>query len=77
MRDDREVENWKNKKFWKCGFYFCPKDTRLWVPKQDPSRGTTWNMAHPVAKWTVILFFVFFAIMIVFLLGAFFSQASF
>jgi uncharacterized membrane protein len=52
---------------WKGPFYFNRKDTRLSVPKQDPSLGFTFNFASPFTYLTIL------AIIIILVVFAFLS----
>ena len=38
-----DPENWSDGAF---QFYFCKRDDRVWVPKQQPWQGWTLNIAH-------------------------------
>ncbi len=36
------------------GFYFNPRDPRVWLPKRFPVMGWTLNFAHQQAWWWLI-----------------------
>jgi uncharacterized membrane protein len=55
-------ENWSG-----AGFYYCPEDPRVIVPKRRPTMGWTINFAHPLAVPVLLLAFLFPAVPIVLL----------
>jgi hypothetical protein len=55
MPSREELERlWRDPKHWRgIGFYHCPADPRVVVPKRIRWAGWTINFAHPLA-WTVV-----------------------
>ena len=64
----REIENLmdKNPNNWKGIFYFNKRDSRIFVPKSNPSLGWTLNFASPYAYLFLI------AILAIVIISAFF-----
>ena len=61
----RRPENWTG---W-LGAYQSERDTRVWVPKQNPALGWTLNFAHPAAWWSLLgLFTIPLGFVVLFLL---------
>ncbi|MBP6749459.1 MAG: hypothetical protein KA144_07460 [Xanthomonadaceae bacterium] len=46
-REWSDPTNWSRRSSF--GVYFSKRDSRVWVPKAQPSRGWTLNFAHPAA----------------------------
>ena len=62
----QKSDNWGEPKYW--GIYFSKKDSRINVPKRNPSMGWTINFGHRSAPFWLLGFFGLF-FMLGFLLG--------
>ncbi|MCD6017506.1 MAG: putative transrane protein of unknown function [Bacteroidetes bacterium] len=61
-QQEQEDEMYRDPDNWKLGiFYFCPQDSRLFVPKKISLFGITPNFANPKAY---LIIFAFIAIMV-------------
>lgn len=47
-------QEWQNPERWKNLFYSSSKDSRLWVPKKNPTMGWTVNLGHKYGKIVLI-----------------------
>ena len=66
-QDEINQAEWKNPDNWTT-IYFSKKDSRTWVPKKNPSHGSTINFGSVSgARWIYYLYVIFL------LLGAFFG----
>lgn len=50
LQDEVDRAEWENPANWHCGWlgvYRSERDSRVWVPKQNPTYGWTVNTARP------------------------------
>ena len=57
-QDDINDAEWSRAENWRTRWgvvtvYSSPRDTRLYVPKQNPRYGQTLNFAHSQARWSM------------------------
>lgn len=77
-QDERNIAEWKDDKNWRggwLGLYQSPNDTRVWVPKRNPTYGWTVNFAHR-AGWLWMFVLVGFPMLIIILAACIMSIAE-
>ncbi|HET8854248.1 MAG TPA: hypothetical protein VFN02_17150 [Ktedonobacteraceae bacterium] len=57
-------------RYWKLGFYLNPQDSALFVPKRDPTLGTTINIGHRKGRLVAASILLGVALLLIVLIGA-------
>ena len=56
--------------YWKLGFYLNPQDSALFVPKRNPTLGTTINIGHRKGRLVAASILLGVALLLIVLAGA-------